>query len=107
MEYKYAGPCFSVTSAHDPAALNFGAFAGIDTCVFLMVGKSLPTVVEELVTTAGKSSETPVAVIRWGCTPKEEVYRGSLGSIVEVTRGRELSPCILVVGAVARGGQGA
>jgi len=33
---KTVGRHFSVTSAHDPGALEFGAFAGIDTCVFLM-----------------------------------------------------------------------
>lgn len=32
------GRHFSVTSAHDPTTLDFAAFAGIDTCVFLMVG---------------------------------------------------------------------
>ena len=53
-----------------------------------------------------KAGTVPVAVIRWGCTPKEEVYRGTLGTIAEVTAGRELSPCIMVVGEVAAMGGG-
>ena len=53
-----------------------------------------------------KAGSVPVAVIRWGCTPKEEVYRGTLGTIAEVTAGRELSPCIMVVGEVAAMGGG-
>jgi hypothetical protein len=53
-----------------------------------------------------KSDDVPVAVIRWGCTPREEVYRGTLGTIAAVTAGRELSPCIMVVGAVAAMGAG-
>ena len=99
------GRHFSVTSAHDPSALDFTAFAGIDTCVFLMVGKSLPTVTAALKHEAGKPGRLPVVVVRWGCTPKEEVYRGTLDDIASATAGRELSPCIMVVGEVAAMGK--
>ena len=45
---KTVGRHFSVASAHDPDALDFTAFAGIDTCVFLMVGRTLEKVVQRL-----------------------------------------------------------
>lgn len=81
--------------------------AGIDTCVFLMVGRNLSTVAAALMSGGDKSEDVPVAVVRWGCTPKEEVYRGTLGTIAAVTAGRELSPCVMVVGQVAAMGASA
>ena len=99
------GRHFSVASAHDPDGLDFDAFRGIDTCVFLMVGRSLARVAAALTMDAGKGEDVPVAVIRWGCTPREEVYRGTLGTIAGVTAGRELSPCVMVVGEVAAMGR--
>ena len=94
------GRHFSVTSAHDPDAIDFAAFVGIDTCVYLMVGKSLPRVIDALVREGGKDTETPCAIIRNGMQPDERAWFGSLGDIVYKTSGESLSPCILVVGNV-------
>jgi uroporphyrin-III C-methyltransferase len=96
------GKHYVVCSAHDPDGIDFHAFNGIDTCVFLMVGKSLPVVCERLARDAGKRSDAPAAVIKNGRTREEEVFRGTLGTMAEVTAGRNLSPCVLVVGEVAR-----
>jgi uroporphyrin-III C-methyltransferase len=94
------GRHFSVTSAHDPNSIDFAAFAGIDTCVFLMVGRTLPIVVESLTREGNKSPTTPCCVIRNGMQPDERSWFGSLRDIVEKTSGESLSPCILVVGNV-------
>jgi siroheme synthase len=72
---------------------------------YVAVGKSLAKVAAALTAEGRKSGDVPAAVIRWGCTPKEEVYRGTLGTIAAVTAGRELSPCIMVVGQVAAMGE--
>ena len=94
------GRHFSVTSAHDPNSIDFAAFAGIDTCVFLMVGRTLPIVVESLTREGNKPPTTPCCVIRNGMQPDERSWFGSLQDIVEKTSGESLSPCILVVGNV-------
>jgi uroporphyrin-III C-methyltransferase len=94
------GRHYSVTSAHDPTSIDFSAFAGIDTCVFLMVGKSLATVVEALMGDANKPSNMPCAIIQNGMQSNERSWFGTLNDIVEKTSGESLSPCILVVGNV-------
>jgi len=94
------GRHFAVTSAHDPKGIDFAAFAGIDTCVYLMVGKTLSLVVEALVRDAGKDAKTPCAVVRNGLQPDERSWFGTLSDIVIKTSGESLSPCILVVGDV-------
>ena len=94
------GRHFCVTSAHDPNKIDFAAFRGIDTCVFLMAGKSLDAVCTRLVSDAGKRGDTPVAVIRDACGRSETIYRGTLDTIVKETKGEKLSPCVVVVGSV-------
>ena len=94
------GKHFCVTSAHDPNKIDFAAFRGIDTCVFLMAGKSLDAVCTRLVSDAGKRGDTPVAVIRDACGRSETIYRGTLDTIVKETKGEKLSPCVVVVGSV-------
>lgn len=94
------GKHFCVTSAHDPNKIDFAAFRGIDTCVFLMAGKSLDAVCTRLVSDAGKRGDTPVAVIRDACGGSETIYRGTLDTIVKETKGAKLSPCVVVVGSV-------
>lgn len=47
------------------------------------------------------------SVIKAAGTREQRVWRSRLGGIVEATAGCELSPCIIVVGAVAAGLQAA
>ena len=98
---KRFGKHFVIASAHDCDALDFEtAFRGIDTCVFLMAGKSVPTLCERLVNESGKKRNTPVVIVRWACTDREEIIAGTLGDVSLATAGRELSPCVFVAGEV-------
>jgi uroporphyrinogen III methyltransferase/synthase len=55
----------------------------------------------EALTAHGKAPATPVALIRRGTTPQQEVITGTLDSIVELAQARKFSPpAILVVGKV-------
>lgn len=94
------GRHYSVCSAHDPSSIDFSAFSRIDTCVFLMVGRTLPLVVEALQRDARKAPSTPCCVIRNGMQPDERSWFGSLCDIVDKTTGESLSPCVLIVGEV-------
>ncbi|HTV53344.1 MAG TPA: uroporphyrinogen-III C-methyltransferase [Terriglobia bacterium] len=82
------------TNGSDPIPV----FPNSDTTVFLMGTRSLASITSALLK-QGRSSSTPVAVIRWGTLPYQETTVGTLGDIVSKTRG-VAPPTIVVVGEV-------
>ena len=70
------------------------------TLVFFMGARSLRQVVEQL-TRHGRSPATPVALIRWGTRPSQEVVTGTLESILH-RAGPMDPPTLIVVGEVVR-----
>ena len=81
--------------------VNWDAIAhGSETIVIYMGVHNLPHIVEQL-TQAGRSPETPVALIRWGTRPEQEELIGTLETIVEQVEvtGFE-APAIAVIGNV-------
>lgn len=82
-----------------PLELNWQALAqGIDTLVFLMGVHSLPLIVASLVE-AGRSPETPVALIEQGTLPEQKVLTGTLANILEKATDVK-PPAIIIVGEV-------
>lgn len=83
----------------NPLALDWEALArGVDTLVFLMGVSSLPMIVAAL-TEAGRSADTPVAVIERGTLPEQRVVIGTLKTIAD--RAVEVQPpSIIIVGEV-------
>ncbi|MCK8824446.1 uroporphyrinogen-III C-methyltransferase [Fuchsiella alkaliacetigena] len=70
------------------------------TLVFLMGVGNLANNVEQL-KKHGRAAETPVTLIRWGTTPKQETVVGTLDNIVEKVEAARLKPpAITVVGEV-------
>lgn len=70
------------------------------TLIFLMGVGHLEQIVHRLVE-GGKSDQTPIALIRWGTRPEQEVVVGTLATIVEdVKRAGLTSPAIIIVGDV-------
>ena len=59
----------------------------------------MPTPCERLVNESGKRN-TPVVIVRWACTDREEIIAGTLGDVSLATAVRELSPCVFVAGGV-------
>lgn len=96
-----------ITGHEDPTksetALNWRTLAtAVDTLVFYMGVGNLPEIAEKLVQ-HGRSAETPVAVIRWGTLPKQEVVTGTLRTIAaDIESARLRPPAITVVGEVVR-----
>jgi uroporphyrinogen III methyltransferase / synthase len=82
-----------------PLDLNWQALAqGIDTLVFLMGVHNLPLIVTSLLE-AGRSSETPVALIEQGTLPEQKVFTGTLADILD--KAAEVKPpAIIIVGEV-------
>jgi uroporphyrinogen III methyltransferase/synthase len=94
-----------VTGHEDPekaeTGINWSSLAaGIGTLVFFMGVKNLPNITKSLIA-HGKPPQTPVALIRWGTTPRQQTVSGTLETIVEKARAAGLkAPAIIVVGDV-------
>ena len=101
--HRTLSPMFTVVTGHrcDVAEeADWTALARGGTLVILMGLARLPHIAARLVA-GGRASSTPVAVIRAGSTPEQEVVEGTLADIA--ARSRHLtSPAIIVVGDVVR-----
>ena len=93
--------CFAVFSAHQPNNLNWEALSRLDTLVLLMGGQHLSEIVHQLIR-CGKNKLTKVAIIRKAATPEQQIWTGTLSTIVEQVSNVRLSPSIIVVGEVVR-----
>ena len=73
---------------------------GVDTLVFYMGVANLPGITAELIK-HGRSSETPVALIRWGTTATQQTVTGTLDTIVEIAGKACIKPpAIIIIGDV-------
>ena len=66
------------------------------TVVFYMGVKSLPIIIQQL-EQAGRSSQTPAALIRKGTRPDQEVYKGTLDSLSDLVKIHDIKPPTLIV----------
>ena len=75
---------------------------GVGTLVFLMGVENLPAICHELVNN-GRSPQTPIALIRWGTLPQQQVLTGTLENIVEKVEAAQFKPpAVIIVGEVVR-----
>lgn len=99
---------FAIITGHEDPTKDESSIAwdkistGIGTLVFLMGVGNLPFIVKNLVDN-GRSADTPVALIRWGTRPEQEVLTGTLSDIVQKVRDAGFtSPAIIIVGEVVK-----
>ncbi len=94
-----------ITGHEDPnkeeSSLRWESFAKSgSTLVFLMGVKNLPRITEQLMA-HGKSPQTPIALVRWGTTTRQQSVTGTLENIVDRVREAGLkAPAVIVVGDV-------
>lgn len=94
-----------ITGHEDPtkkdSSMQWDVYAKSDaTLVFLMGVKNLPNIVKNLVD-HGKASDTPVALVRWGTTTRQQTVTGTLETIVARVKEAGLkSPAIIIIGHV-------
>jgi uroporphyrin-III C-methyltransferase len=81
--------------------VNWSAIArGSETIIIYMGVHNLANIVPELLA-GGLSSETPIALVRWGTQPEQEELIGTLGTIVkQVEETGFEAPAITVIGNV-------
>jgi uroporphyrinogen III methyltransferase / synthase len=94
-----------VTGHEDPAkklpSLDWEKLAtGVGTLVFYMGMANLPLIAEKLIA-HGRSPGTPVAVIRWATTPRQQTLVATLADVVERVQAAGLKPpAVILVGEV-------
>lgn len=94
-----------ITGHEDPtkaeSSMQWDVYAKSDaTLVFLMGVKNLSNIVGKLME-HGKAADTPVALVRWGTTTRQQTVTGTLETIVdEVKKANLKSPAIIVIGHV-------
>ncbi|ACK70974.1 uroporphyrin-III C-methyltransferase [Gloeothece citriformis PCC 7424] len=96
---KNLSRCFVVLSGHDPDSLDWEAIALIDTIVILMGGRSLEAIINHL-QDKGRSPTTPIAIIRDCARPQQQIWSGTLETIVDQVAEISLSPTVIVIGDV-------
>ena len=107
MTQKGVNSSFTILTGHeDPTKphtmLNWEILARQETLVLLMAVKKLPYICQSLLT-AGKGTDTPVAMISWGTTDHQQVLTGELGNMVARVQANPLpTPAIIVVGEAVR-----
>jgi len=106
--HRGASPAFAVITGHedptkDELQVDWPALAVFPgTLVLLMAVGRLGEIAAALIA-AGKDPATPVALVRWGTTPKQESLTAPLDGIGEaVARSGFASPAVAVIGVVAR-----
>lgn len=99
----YASSVAVVTGhqAADTKRIDWGRLAGsVDTIVVLMGVGSLESTATNLIE-GGLSPNLPVAVIEWGTTEKQRSLIGTLGTIAEEVREKNVKPpAVIVIGEV-------
>ncbi len=94
------------TGHEDPtkgeSTLDYAAIARAPgTKVMLMGVERMRSIAAELIG-AGMEATTPVALVRWATTPRQEVLTGTLGTIAdEIERTGFKAPAVAVIGGVA------
>jgi uroporphyrinogen III methyltransferase / synthase len=92
---------FAVVTAHLPDDLDWDALARIPTVVILMGARQLGEVVAQLLK-HDRPASTPIAIVRWAGTARQQVWVSDLERVRAETAGVELSPAAIVVGEVVR-----
>jgi uroporphyrinogen III methyltransferase/synthase len=84
----------------DVARIDWSGLARMDTVVFYMGVGSLPTIAQRLMA-AGRSGQTPAAVVERAGTPRQRTVVATLATIAEQARAAGIaSPAIAIVGQV-------
>lgn len=98
---KHLSQCFAVLSAHQVETLPWAALAQLDTLAILMGTRSLRAICDRLVQ-AGRSPDTPIALIREAGRESQEVWTGILATFADRMErlNRRLSPAVIVAGNV-------
>ena len=89
-----------VTGHGDPSlpGVDWDTLGRLDGTLVVLMGMASRAAVAERLLAAGRAPDTPVAVVRWGTTDRQEVARTTLDRLASVALE---APAAIVIGAVA------
>ena len=99
---------FTVITGHeDPAketgSVDWGPIARAPGTKVIMMGTERIGRIAELLRAHGMAPETPVAMVRWGTTGRQQTIEGTLATIADVAARVKLSaPTVAVIGEVVK-----
>jgi len=106
--HRNYGSSVTFVTGHESAGkyrpqVNWQAIAqGSETIVIYMGVHNLSAIISELIK-GGLTTETPIALVRWGTTPQQEELLGTLGTIAtQVEETQFEAPAIAVIGNVVK-----
>ena len=104
--HRGLAPGFAVVTGHeDPTKadpqVDYDALARFPGTLLLLMGVGRIGAIADALVAAGKPADTPVALVRWGTTPRQETLVGTLADIAETVATTGFgSPAVTVVGDV-------
>lgn len=104
--HRNVAPAFAVVTGHeDPTKpetqVDYEALARFPGTLLLYMGVGRLRIIADALVAAGKAPTTPVALVRWGTTPRQETVTGTLADIADVVESTGFAnPAIIVVGDV-------
>lgn len=78
--------------------VDWDGLARLDGTLVVLMGMGARAAISERLLAAGRAPDTPVAVVRWGTTARQQVVRTTLDRLAEVALE---APATIVIGAVA------
>ena len=86
--------------AGDPSlpGVDWELLGRLEGTLVILMGMAARRAITDRLVAAGRSPDTPVAVVRWGTTDRQEVVRTTLARLADVAL---TAPAAIVVGAVA------
>ncbi|MFK3939947.1 uroporphyrinogen-III C-methyltransferase [Alkalihalobacillus sp. NPDC078783] len=106
--YRKLSGSFATVTGHTctkdgKPAVNWSSLASaVDTIIFYMGMKHLPTISKELIN-HGMSKDTPILLVQWGTYSKQRTVQGTLATIVvKAELAKIQNPAIILVGEVVK-----
>jgi len=100
--HRMVSTSVTVVTGHDgdPSlpGVDWDVLARLEGTLVVLMGMAARVAIVERLTAAGRSPDTPVAVVHWGTTEHQQVVRTTLAHLAEVDLA---APAVIVVGAVA------
>ena len=100
--HRTVSTSFTVVTGHagDPSlpGVDWDTLGRLEGTLVILMGMGARADIVERLLAAGRPTSTPVAVVHWGTTDRQEVVRTDLGHLAEVDLP---APSVIVIGAVA------
>lgn len=104
--HRHMSTAFAVVAGHEApdkaeSTTDWAALSRLPTLIVLMAVRCISSICDALIA-AGKSADTPAAVISWGTTDRQQMVKGTLVTLPDIVASGALpTPAIVVIGEVA------